>query len=37
MGSKIDAHLNYLIDRYPQLIVCREDIMKAYDQPLTRN
>ena len=31
MGSKIDAHLNYLIDRYPQLIVCREDIMKAYD------
>lgn len=24
-------HLNHLIDRYPKLIVCREDIMKAYN------
>ena len=31
MGSKIELHLNHLIDRYPKLIVCREDIMKAYD------
>lgn len=31
MGSKIEVHLNHLIDRYPKLIVCREDIMKAYD------
>ena len=31
MESKIDAHLNYLIDCYPQLAVCREDIIKAYN------
>lgn len=31
MRSKIEAHLNHLIDRYPKLIVCRDDIMKAYD------
>lgn len=31
MGSKIELHLNHLIDRYPKLIVCREDIMNAYD------
>ena len=31
MGSKIDSHLNLLIDRYPKLIVCREDIMNAYN------
>lgn len=31
MGSKIGLHLNHLIERYPQLIVCRDDIMKAYD------
>lgn len=31
MISKIEVHLNHLIDRYPKLIVCREDIMKAYD------
>ena len=31
MGTKIEIHLNHLIDRYPKLIVCREDIMKAYD------
>ncbi len=31
MGSKIEVHLNHLIDRYPKLIVCRENIIKAYD------
>ena len=30
MGRKIEIHVNRLIDRYPKLIVCREDIMKAY-------
>lgn len=30
MGTKIEAHLNHLIDRYSKLIICREDIMKAY-------
>lgn len=30
MGSKIEVHLNHLIDRYPKLIVCREDFMNAY-------
>ena len=31
MGSKIEVHLNHLIDRYPKLIVCRDDIMTAYE------
>ena len=31
MGSKIEAHLNQLISRYTKLVVCREDIIKAYD------
>lgn len=31
MGSKIELHLNHLIDRYPELVVCREDIKNAYD------
>ena len=31
MGSKIEVHLNHLIDRYPELVVCREDIKNAYD------
>ena len=31
MGSKIEVHLNHLIDRYPKLIVCSEDVIKAYD------
>lgn len=31
MGSKIEVHLSHLIDRYPKLIVCREEITKAYD------
>ena len=26
-----EIHLNHLIDRYPKLIVCREDIVKAYE------
>ena len=31
MESRLEIHLNHLIDRYPQLIVCREDIIKAYE------
>ena len=31
MESKIEARLNHLIERYPQLIVCRKDIMEAYE------
>lgn len=31
MLNKMEIHLNHLIDRYPKLIACREDIMKAYD------
>ena len=31
MSSKIEAHVNHLIDRYPELIVCRDDIMAAYE------
>lgn len=31
MGSKIELHLDHLIERYPQLIVCRKDIMNAYE------
>lgn len=31
MSSKIEAHVNHLIDRYPKLIVCRGDIMAAYE------
>lgn len=30
MGSKIEVHLDYLIDRYPKLNVCRDDIISAY-------
>lgn len=30
MENRIEAHVNHLIDRYPKLIVCREEIMKAY-------
>ena len=26
----MEEHLNHLIDRYPKLIVCKEDIMRAY-------
>lgn len=31
MGSKIEAHIDYLIERYPKLSVCRDDIMTAYE------
>ncbi len=31
MEQKLEIHLNHLIDRYPKLIVCREDIVKAYE------
>lgn len=31
MSSRIEAHANHLIDRYPKLIVCRDDIMMAYE------
>lgn len=31
MGTKIEIHLNHLIDRYPKLIVCRDDIYQAYE------
>lgn len=31
MGSKIESHLNHLVERYPELVVCREDIKNAYD------
>lgn len=31
MGSKIEAHVNHLVDRYPKLILCRDDIMAAYN------
>lgn len=27
----MEEHLNHLIDRYPKLIVCKEDIMRAYE------
>lgn len=27
----MEIHLNHLIDRYPKLTVCREDIMEAYN------
>ena len=31
MGQNQEIYLNHLIDRYPRLIVCREDIVKAYE------
>ena len=31
MEDKIEVHLNHLIDRYPKLIECRDDIMSAYE------
>ncbi len=31
MDSKILTHVNTLIDRYPKLIVCKSDIIKAYE------
>ena len=32
MEPRIEIHLNHMIDRYPKLIVCREDIVKAYEK-----
>lgn len=31
MENRLLQHINVLIDRYPKLIVCREDIVKAYE------
>ena len=31
MEKRLVQHINHLIDRYPKLIVCREDIVKAYE------
>lgn len=31
MGSKCEEHLNHLIDRYPKLMECREDMLAAYE------
>lgn len=30
MDTKVMKHIDTLIDRYPKLIVCKEDIVKAY-------
>ena len=31
MEYRLEVHLNHLIDRYPKLIVCREEMMMAYE------
>lgn len=31
MEDKLRKHIDTLIDRYPKLIVCKDDIIKAYD------
>ena len=31
MGSKCEEHLNHLIDRYPKLMECRDDLLAAYE------
>ncbi len=31
MDNRLEKHLDHLIDRYPKLIVCREDIVKTYE------
>lgn len=31
MEQKIEKHINLLIERYPKLSVCRDDIIEAYD------
>lgn len=31
MSSKIEAHIDYLIERYPKLSVCRYEIITAYE------
>ena len=29
--KRLEQHISHLIDRYPKLIVCREDIVRAYE------
>ncbi len=31
MGNRVEAHINHLLERYPKLYVCRDDIMSAYE------
>lgn len=31
MDGRLIKHVDHLIDRYPKLIVCREDIIKSYE------
>ena len=31
MEQRLEIHIDHLIDRYPKLIVCRENIIKAYE------
>lgn len=31
MDGRLEKHIDHLIDRYPKLIVCRQDIVKAYE------
>ena len=31
MDMRLEKHIDHLIDRYPKLIVCREDIKRAYE------
>lgn len=31
MEERLEKHIDHLIDRYPKLIVCREDIISAYE------
>jgi len=31
MDERLEKHIDHLIDRYSKLIVCREDIVKAYE------
>lgn len=35
MEARLEQHISHLIDRYPKLIVCREDIVKAYELLVT--
>lgn len=31
MDVRLEKHIDHLIDRYPKLIVCRDDVVKAYE------
>mgnify|MGYP002861228220 CR=1 FL=1 len=31
MEARLEKHIEHLIDRYPKLIVCKDDIVKAYE------